>query len=270
MKEIFKLSTIVCILQIHIFSIAQDFEVSPVQIDFNAEPGQSQTVPINVTNHSSQKAVYTIVLGDYIIDNEGVKVNTTQASTEHSLVNWLSINPPIVELNPNETKQVITSIQAPAGDYSTKWANIFITNTIEQTASLADKLLTTGILVQGQITIRAVQSPKSNINLKMKINNLVEIPSVNDSIRSFTANIDNIGDKITNCKVFLLASNLATAKEIKLDEIKFESYPDFQLKISLQMRKNMLPKGKYALAAILDYGSKANLEGTQLLIEVAE
>ena len=60
--------------------------------------------------------------------------------------------------------QVIVSIQSPVGDYSTKWANILVRNTKEQTALLADKEIQTGMSVLGQITIIAYQSPKSNRN----------------------------------------------------------------------------------------------------------
>lgn len=263
-----KLSILVGCIFIGTTIIAQDFEVSPVKIDFNAEPGQSQSIPINIFNHSSQKLSFTIQLGDYSINKEGAKINMPMASTEHSLVNWMSVNPPLVEVNPNEIKQVIISIQAPAGDFSTRWANIFITNTIEQTASLADKIMKTGIQVQGQILVRVRQSPKSNINYKMKISNLLAQQTLNDSAVVYTANVDNLGDKITSCKVFLMASNLSDAQEKKLSEITFESYPDTQIKISMPMNKNSLPKGKYALAAILDYGNKANLEGTQIIIDV--
>ena len=101
----------------------------------------------------------------------------------------------------------------------------------------------------------------------MKISNLNEVSTNKDSTRVFSAVIDNIGDKITNCKVTLLASDMVTAKEIKLDEIKLESYPDTQRNIKLKMNKKLDP-GKYALSAILDYGSKTNLEGTQMLIEI--
>jgi hypothetical protein len=247
---------------------AQDFEVSPVKIDFTAEPGQTQTIPLNILNHSSQKSTFIIQLGDFVINKEGAKINMPQGTTEHSLVNWMSINPPLIELNPNEAKQIMVSIQAPAGDYTTKWANIFVTNTIEQTASIADKALKTGVLVQGQILVRARQSPRSNINYKMKITNLSLETSLKDSVTVFSVNIDNMGDKITDCKVVLLGSNLNTAQEKKIDEINFESYPDSQLKIKLRMNKGFLQPGKYAMAAILDYGNKANLEGAQMLLDI--
>ena len=75
----------------------------------------------------------------------------------------------------------------------------------------------TGVVVSGQIIIKAVQSPKTNVNYKLKIGNLSEISTNKDTLRVFTAVIDNIGDKIANCKVTLLASNLSNAQETKLD-----------------------------------------------------
>ena len=268
MRKILKTLIILQVFTFNSILFSQDFEVSPVNLEFNVEPGQTQTIPINLINHSSQKNTFTIQLGDFVVNKEGIRINMPQATTEHSLVNWMSVNPPLIELNPNEVKQILISIQAPAGDYSTRWAHIFITNTIEQTASIADKALKTGMLVQGQIVVVAKQSPRSNVNYKMKINTLAEETSAIDSISIFSANIDNIGDKIANCKVILLASDLSNAKETKLDEIRFESYPDTNVKIKLHMQKYALPPGKYALAAILDYGDKANLEGTQMIIEI--
>ena len=102
----------------------------------------------------------------------------------------------------------------------------------------------------------------------MKITGLSEISTGVDSIRRFKAMVDNLGDKISDCKVTLLASNLSTAEEVKLQVLEFKSFPDSQLDIKLKMGKNALPKGKYALAAILDYGRQSNLEGTQMLINV--
>ncbi len=249
-------------------SFAQDFEVSPVILNFNAEPGQTQTIPISITNHSNAKSSFSILLGDFVANKEGVLIAMPPASTEHSLVNWVSINPPFIEMNPNEQRQIIVSIQAPVGDYTTKWANIYVRSTAEQTALLADKELQTGLVISGQIVIRVYQSPKSNVNYRMKIMGLTEITTRSDTVRRFKANIDNLGDKISDCKVTLLASSLSTAEETKLQVIQFKSFPDSQQEIELQMKKDALPPGKYALAAILDYGPQSNLEGSQMVIRV--
>ena len=266
-KRIFRFFLVLFLFNIYIISLAQDFEVAPVLLNFNAEPGQTQSIPVNIFNHSNEKTSFVLSLGDYILNKEGEKIQMPASSTEHSLVNWISINPPFLEINPNDERQVSISIQAPSGDFSTKWAYVYVKTSKEQTALLADKTLQTGVVVSGQIIIKAVQSPKTNVNYKLKIGNLSEISTNKDTLRVFTAVIDNIGDKIANCKVTLLASNLSNAQETKLDEITFESYPDAQLNIKLRMTK-ILPPGKYALAAILDYGSKQNLEGTQMLLEI--
>lgn len=247
---------------------AQDFEISPVSLVFDAEPGQTQSKTITITNHANRKSAFTVVLQDFVLNKEGKKISVKTVDTEHSLVNWLSINPPFLEMNPNETRQIIVSIQAPVGDYSTRWANILIRNTQEQTALTADKSVQTGMNILGQIAIEVYQSPKSNINYKMKLTGLTEITTLNDTLRRFKAIVDNIGDKISHCKVTLLASNIANAKEKSLQVIKFTSFPDTQREIYLSFNKKELPSGKYALAAILDYGKQSNLEGSQIIINV--
>lgn len=268
MKLFISIFNIVCLLLVtNIYIAAQDFEVAPAKLYFVAEPGQTQTIPVSIMNHSNNKEAFTIQLGDFVLNKEGKHISMPAASTEHSLVNWLSINPPFIEINPNETRQVLVSIQAPTGDYSTKWANIYVTPSKEQTSINVDKGTQAGLVVSAQIILKAYQSPRSNINYKMKIRDLKEVSMPNDTIRTFQASVDNLGDKITQCKATLLASDLSTAQDIILNDIRFESFPNSQRLIKLNM-KNSLPPGKYALAIILDYGDRNNLEGTQMLIEV--
>ncbi len=259
---------ILLILKIPASAIAQDFEVSPGIMTFTAEPGESKTMALTIINHANVDQEFNIIVKDFMFNKEGALVQMPEGSTEHSLAKWISINPPHIKLSPNETKQVIVSIQAPVDDYTTRWASLLIRSVSEQTASLADKKVQTGLMVAGQIVIQVYQSPKSNINYKMKITGLTEITTGQDTIRRFKALVDNIGDKITNCKVTLLANNLSTAEETILQTINFKMLPDGQREIILKMSKDALPPGKYAIAAILDYGKQSNLEGTQMVIAV--
>ncbi|MCF6241638.1 MAG: DUF916 domain-containing protein [Bacteroidales bacterium] len=259
---------ILIVLKIPAFGIAQDFEVSPGIMKFTAEPGESKTMALTIINHANVDQDFNIIVKDFMFNKEGALVQMPEGSTEHSLAKWISINPPHVKLVPNETKQIIVSIQAPADDYTTRWASLLIRSVSEQTAALADKKVQTGLMVAGQIVIQVYQSPKSNINYKMKITGITEITTGQDSIRRFKALVDNIGDKITNCKVTLLANNLSTAEETVIQTINFKMLPDGQREIILKMPKDALPPGKYALAAILDYGKQSNLEGTQMVITV--
>jgi hypothetical protein len=268
MKNTLKHTVLILLFLIKIPALAQDFEVAPGIMQFTAEPGESKTMALTIINHANVDQEFNVRVKDFMFNKEGRIIQMPEGSTEHSLAKWISINPPHLNLKPNESKQILVSIQAPVDDYTTRWANLIIRSVEEQTAAFADKKVKTGLLVAGQIVVQIYQSPKSNINYKMKITGITEITTGQDSVRRFKALVDNIGDKITKCKVTLLANNLSTAEETILQTVNFKMLPDGQREIVLKMSKNALPPGKYALAAILDYGKQSNLEGTQMIITV--
>ena len=111
------------------------------------------------------------------------------------------------------------------------------------------------------------QSPASNTNYFAVINKLAELPNQKDSVRRFSANIENQGDKIIRCKVYLIAADLTTAEETIFDPLDVLTYPKSNQIVVLTL-PSVLSKGKYSLSAILDYGSANALEGTQTIIEV--
>ncbi|MFC2137520.1 hypothetical protein ACFLTE_05030 [Bacteroidota bacterium] len=263
MKKIIYLLLTIITFQIN----AQDFEVSPIDINFNAEPGDMQSKIITIKNHSNKKTGYLLAVQDYLVNKSGKTGFLDANATRNSIANWISISPSYVEIAPNGEQTVQVSLQAPLDDYTAKWGAISVSPAIERTAFSADGRLSAGVGVSGSIIIKLYQSPTSNQNHRAKISNLKEITIEGDTVRTFTANIDNIGDKITECKVFLIAANLETAEERQFDPIKIKTYPKTARLIELKMPK-VLPDGKYALSAILDYGSNSELEGTQMIITV--
>ncbi len=245
----------------------QDFEVAPVNLTFNADPGESQTRVVTVKNHSSSRASFILNLGDYRISNKGVKEYMASNTTKNSIAPWITISPSFFDLNPNEEKSVSVTIQAPVDDFSSRWGMIYVRTTKEQTAFTADKVLSAGIGVSPRIAISVEQSPKSNVNFSMKITKMQELPALNDTTRLFTAIIENLGDRITKCRIYLIASNLKTYEEKQFEPIYVDAYPKTTQQVELRLQ-GKLPSGSYALAAVLDYGSKTNLEGTQIVIDV--
>ncbi|HEY4800741.1 MAG TPA: hypothetical protein VII99_16795, partial [Bacteroidia bacterium] len=110
-------------------------------------------------------------------------------------------------------------------------------------------------------------SPKSNSNYKGRISDLKEISKAKDTLRTFQVNISNIGDKLLDGKVYLIASNLETAKEIKNTPKLISVLPGEIKQVPIDLPRN-IPSGKYSLAAILDYGNNSSLEAVQINIEV--
>ena len=138
---------------------------------------------------------------------------------------------------------------------------------VEQTAFSADAELQTGLSISGRIDIFLFYNPATGDPGKVEIGNLQEIESSSPDRRNFTVNLDNIGDQIVSCDVYLIASNMRTGEEHKFRTIEVVSYPQAARTVELTL-PNELPPGRYALAAILDYPGSTSLKGTQITINV--
>jgi len=246
---------------------SQDFEVSPVKLFFNAEPGESQTMNITLKNHGNSPQTFILNIGDYLVNKDGSKEKLDPSSTKNSCAEWLNINPSFAEVNPNEEKEIAVEMQVPNGNYTTRWGAIYVRQIKERTAFSVDEGLSAGVGVSPRIAIHVYQSPRSNTNFNAQISHLKELNLEKDSIRRFAVNIENIGGKITECVIYLIASNINTAEEFPADTVRLETYPSSTRTIELELPP-YLPKGSYSLSAILDYGSAKTLEGTQIMIEV--
>ncbi len=246
---------------------AQDFEVSPLKMFFDAEPGETQTKFIMVKNHNSGVETFILSLSDYSVNSKGKGQYDDAGSLKQSIADWTSIAPSFFELQPNEEKQITVTMQQPIDDFGSKWGVIFVQTAKEQTTYTADKKLAAGMSMNARVAISVYQTPSSNTTYKATLSSLTEIGSATDSVRTFTILVNNLGDIITDCKVFLIATNIETVEEFQFPEKTFTMYPKSSRKIILNMPKS-LPKGTYSLAAILDYGSKTNLEGTQTILKV--
>lgn len=254
------------LLSVSLFS--QDFEVSPLKMFFNAEPGESQTKFITLKNHSNNLETFILSINDYEVNSKGKGKYVAAGTLKNSLADWISIAPAFFELNPNEEKEIAVTMQQPVDDYGSKWGTIMVRTTQEQTSYSVDKAVTAGMAVSPRIAVSVYQTPGTNKEYKATISNLVEVDGVNaDSISTYNAVVNNLGDIITECKVFMIATNIETAEEFSFPDIKFILYPKSSRKVELYLPNN-LPKGSYSLTAVLDYGHKNNLEGTQTVITI--
>ncbi|MBW6460825.1 MAG: hypothetical protein K0B08_09645, partial [Bacteroidales bacterium] len=88
-----------------------------------------------------------------------------------------------------------------------------------------------------------------------------------ESARIFASRVINLGDKILNCKVYYIISNVETAEEIMSTPFEFSLLPDNSKKVKFLLNEPLDP-GRYTIAAILDYGHQDELEGIQMDFEV--
>lgn len=248
-------------------SFSQDFEVAPVLVSFDANPGESQSRRLTVRNHSNEIQRYLFTLADYIVNEQGARQSVDAGSTDRSLESLLTVNPSFVELNPNETAEVDLNIDVPQGWFKTCWGIVHVEVAREQTAVDADRQMATGILIQPRINVLVSQSSRANQNYSGTVRGLQEVTVPGNPRRSFEATLINTGDKILKAKVFLAIANMNTAEEQLFDPSNITVYPGQERAVTLTLPVMPEP-GSYALAFMMDYGRRAAVEGAQILLEV--
>ena len=245
----------------------QDFEVAPVLMNFNANPGESQSKILTLRNHDPERQKFVLNLSDYILGPEGKKTSIEAGTSSRTLSNWININPSFVELNPNESAEIELIMNVPRDGFKTRWGMIHVQVAKEQSPSTADKQLATGVILVPRIVVLLKQSPRANQNYQASLKDLIEITEPDDEFRNFEATLVNTGDKVIDAKIFLALANLETAEEEQFNSRKVSVYPGFERKVSLILPR-ILTKGSYALAFLMDYGNNTAIEGSQILLEV--
>ena len=102
MKYLYKILLLLTISFSARFAFCQDFEVSPVIVSFDANPGEIQEKFVYVKNYDNKVQTFSANLYDFSVEN-GKKIKKKLGSTNRSLVEVLNITPTFFELNPNQS-----------------------------------------------------------------------------------------------------------------------------------------------------------------------
>ena len=248
-------------------SNAQELEVTPATLMFNANPGSSQTKQIYVRNKAKTEQSFIFNLADWLTDEDGEVKYFSPGTTGRSCSEWITISPALVTLQPNESVRVNVTMLTPEDNPSTKWAVLFVESAVEKTGAKAiDKDVQMGLQISARIAVPIYQSPDGNTLYKGTLEGLTNLLNDEGNMILETQAI-NLGDKILNCKVYFTFSNLETAEEITSNAVEFSLLPESDKKVKYTLEEP-LKKGKYSVAAILDYGYNEELEGIQMDLDI--
>ncbi len=246
---------------------AQELEVTPATLMFNTKPGSSQTKQVYVRNKAKTEQSFIFNLADWLSDEEGEIKYFAPGTIGRSCSDWITVSPALVTLQPNEAVRINITMLVPEDNPSTKWAVLFIESATEKTgANAIDKNVQMGLKISARIAVPIYQSPDANTLYRGSLEGLDNIKD-KDGKELFQTKVINLGDKILNCKVFFTFSNLETADEFTSNPLEFSLLPESDKNINYTL-KEPLAKGKYSVAAILDYGYNEELEGIQTEIEI--
>ncbi len=245
---------------------AQRFEVAPTRMDFNLEPGQSGQMMLNIKNHMDSKKSYTMVLSDWEVSEEGNVSYLPAGTSAKSCSDWVTINPPFFELQPNESRKVSIIMRVPddPSANTTKWSMLFVQEAKEQNETMsADKSTKAGVTINPSVGVYLFQTPASYNNVAATISNFRDV----EKGKTVAVDVKNIGDVLVKGKVYLIISDLQTAEETQLDPREFTILPGVNRTLELSLPENMAP-GLYTLTAVLDYSPDKDLEGVIMDYEI--
>lgn len=251
---------------------AQDFEVAPVILEFDAEPSTSQMKIVNVKNHSSKPMSYIVSLADFLPNQHGGHEALPPNTVKNSCANWITVNPSFFEVAPGGDVSLQVSMLVPTDEYKTAWCTIYLQPSREQTSWSVDRQTATGVVVSGRIGVNVYQAPKSMGTYAVRVSNLQEVFSGDvNAPRRFSAVLENTGERIANCKMFIMLSRLDAIVEghedVRIDLEQIAVFPKMSRIVEFTLPEGMAP-GIYSLALLADYGARFPLEGAQVKVTV--
>lgn len=258
-------TTILFFIAFSISSSAQTFGVKPTKLQYPLEPGQSAYRQITITNLTDAPQTYNITKGDFMPDVIGNTKRFEAGTTERSCANWIQITPTTFELAPNESQKIRVSIEVPAGESATKWAELYIQQEEELSnlPALADKAMQSQLQAQGRIAVPILQSPTSNTNFQAIVTNFQKMDA-----KRYHVDLVNSGDKLVTGSIVRTITNLETGQKKQLPELNVALLPDVTRTMEFALPQE-LDSGDYNLTAIwrVNYQKKPKGARTQIEIE---
>ncbi len=251
------------------FSNAQSISVMPTTLTFNlSTPGNTQTQTINIINNSNETQAVEIYFGDWMREIDGKHIYYAPGTQPYSCSKWANSNTNFLEIEPNSSKQVTVTLQAPenAEDLEKmKWSMLFIQSAkVKQKSQQMREGLNTLINEIVRMGIHIYQVPNAINSLSARAVNLTE----NSTEKSqYDFEIENNGQLMVRTSSFLELTNVETGEEFKSQIEECPIFPLAKRIVSLHLPDN-LPKGKYSMLAVLDYGDPNSLEAVERTIEI--
>ena len=262
------------ILLLFVFLIAfdaaysQQISISPTIMPFKLGPGQSESRVLRVTNTSDKKQSFQASIGDWLRDSLGNHQYFDPNTIARSCASWVTVLPSFFEVQPNETVEVLVTIQAPIDPKlfeQVKWAMLFIQGTVEKTDPFVPaKTLSTQIREFYRVGVHIYETPPTITTSEAKIVGLDGDPK-----KEYVLTVKNTGALMLECKTHLELTNLESGKETKIPEQEFPLFPEGVRRTSFELPAD-LPKGKYSVLGILDYGDAMPLEAIEKTIDLTK
>jgi hypothetical protein len=253
--------------------IAQQVSIAPSILRFNLDKGGNDSRVVTITNRSTIRQSMQTSIGDWYRDSLGNHVYLKPGEMkDRSNAAYVSITPSFIEIEPNETAEVLVSIQIPAADTvptQMTWSMLFVQGTVEKTNPFVpENQLATQIRESYRFGVHIYNTPSVTNEAKAVLEDFMVVPATeNDTIAKYMLRSKNDGDVILKCKTYLEITNLGNGETINTDPDEFTVFPN-ETKTSIFTLPDNLGAGEFSILGILDYGDQYPLEAIEKTIKI--
>ncbi len=250
----------------------QNVSVSPSRFYYKTAPGETKKQIMHVTNSSPNRQSFTISFGDFAAPGINGKTQMLKAGeSEHSCSGYMSASPSFFELDPGKTQdvQVIMDLPNLPEANKVKWGTLLLKLAKERTeASNAEKDgVGMGLLETFQFVVHVFQTPPSITLKQAEIISFKETTAAKDTLRTLSLLTANTGEAILDCATYVQFSNLKSGFEERTKPAAFTVLPEGSREMKFSV-PSTLPKGKYTVTAVVDFGSKEAVQAAEMDMEV--
>jgi len=244
--------------------------VSPSSIYLNITPGKKETREITVKNLTKKTYKFNIGFSDFIMNEEGKRIQPDRQNCDYCLSKYITINPQLFEIKPGEEIKIKLNIAIPDSEHAYKamWTIITIDQYVDRPKiDIEPKTdrLAFGIIPTFGFGVYVYQNPP---NVKANKIEIIKFDFKQEKDLSFfELEVKNAGDGIAYCNSYISITNMTTGEQQRVAYKKFTLLPNFYRKIKLQVPENLMP-GKYTAVAVVDFGDAHEMIAAETTIIV--
>ncbi|SHF53712.1 hypothetical protein SAMN05444274_106110 [Mariniphaga anaerophila] len=247
---------------IPLFSWANIVVLNGLTHENQAQPGESYRGTIQVQNASEHNRSVKIYQRDYWFSYTGESRHDLAGTSERSNANWISFNPELVELQPNEIASVNFEVKVPNDSLiGTYWSVLMVEGIVppDTSATSGGVTINTAIRYAIQLVTQIGETGTSDIKfLGMELGKQDEMPLLHVAL-------ENTGERMLRPELALeLFDDEGNSAGIVKAE-KRKTYPGTSVMITLEL-KGIKP-GNYNGILVADCDND-NVFGTNVSFEI--
>lgn len=243
--------------------------VAPSSMRFRTNPGNSETKILTITNDTYKKYRFKVTFSDIDMNREGTI--TGDKTSDIGLTNWIAAEPNFVEIEPGEKAKINITVNIPDTDAANRAAWCMgIIDEVQENTEIAknenSESYTFGVKPSFGFAVYFYQNPPSVGVSEVEI--LDFSFSYSETNKYIHLLVKNIGKGIARAKAYVELDELNTGYHETLDLQIFNVLPNRQREFTFTLPGKM-PKGKYSLMGILDFGSDEEIKAAskEIIIE---